>query len=63
MTSAVLLILFGFMADRFGRKPFVMAGTLLPAVSYVILSTRDPLLLNIAAALGGVGLAYSKEAR
>jgi MFS family permease len=58
VTSAVLMIVFGFAADRFGRKPFVMAGTLLPAVSYVIfLSTRDPLLLNVAAALGGVGLA------
>jgi MFS family permease len=58
VTCAVLLVLFGFLADRFGRKPFVMAGTLLPVVSYVIfLSTRDPLLLNVAAALGGVGLA------
>ena len=58
ITSAVLLILFGTLADRFGRKPFVLLGTVLPAASYIILLTsRDTVLLNIAAALGGVGLA------
>jgi MFS family permease len=57
VASAVLMMLFGFMADRFGRKWFVMIGTALPATSYVILlSTRDPALLYLAAALGGVGL-------
>jgi MFS family permease len=57
ITSAVLLVVFGFMADHFGRKWFVMLGTALPATSYVILLTsQDPTLLYIAAALGGVGL-------
>src|SRR4029453_18687518 len=57
VTSALLLIVFGVLADRFGRKPFVILGTLLPAISYLILlTTTDPLLLTFAAALGGVGL-------
>ena len=57
VTSAVLLMVFGFMADRLGRKWFVLLGTALPATSYVILLTsQDPTLLYIAAALGGVGL-------
>ena len=58
VTSAVLLIVFGLLADRFGRKWFVVLGTLMPAASYVILlTTTDPLLLTLAAGLGGVGLA------
>jgi MFS family permease len=57
VASAVLMVVFGLMADRFGRKWFVLIGTLLPATSYVILLTSQaPLLLYIAAALGGVGL-------
>ena len=58
VTSAVLLVLFGLLADRFGRKPFVIGGTLLPAVSYAIfLGTTDPVWLTLAAGIGGVGLA------
>lgn len=57
-TSAILLVVFGVVADRVGRKPFVLAGTLLPMVSYLILlSTTDPLWLSIAAGIGGVGFA------
>ena len=58
VSSAVLLIFFGLLADRFGRKPFVILGTALPIVSYgILLTTQDALMLYIAAALGGVGLA------
>ncbi|MCL5996131.1 MAG: MFS transporter [Chloroflexi bacterium] len=58
VTSAVLLIAFGLLADRYGRKPFVIAGTLLPLVSYVVfLTSTDTWLLMLAAGVGGVGLA------
>ena len=57
-TSAILLVVFGLVADRVGRKPFVLAGTLLPVVSYaILLATTDPLWLTLAAGIGGVGLA------
>ncbi|MBI1800095.1 MAG: MFS transporter, partial [Chloroflexi bacterium] len=58
IVSAVLLVVFGVMADRFGRKPFVLAGLALPAVSYALfISTTDTLLLTLAAGIGGIGLA------
>jgi MFS family permease len=58
IVSAVLLVVFGLMADRFGRKPFILAGLALPALSYaVFLGTTDQWLLMLAAGLGGVGVA------
>ncbi len=58
IASALLLIVFGVLADRFARKPFVIIGWTLPAVSYAIfLLTTDPLWLTLAAGIGGVGLA------
>ncbi len=58
VTSALLLVVFGLLADRFGRKPFVMAGLTLPAVSYgLFLVTTHPALLTLAAGIGGIGFA------
>ena len=58
IVSALLIFIFGLMADRFGRKPFVLLGLLLPVVAYVIfLTTTDLFMLTLAAGIGGVGLA------
>lgn len=58
LASAGLLILFGLLADRYGRKQFVLLGTALPVVTYLILAltTSRPLVL-VASAVGGIGLA------
>jgi MFS family permease len=58
VVSAVLLFVLGILADRFSRKPFLVAGTLMPAVSYLLfLTSTDPRVLAVASAVGGVGLA------
>lgn len=49
---------FGLLADKFGRKKFLIIGSVIPAISYVIFGlTLDPYWLIVASALGGVGLA------
>jgi MFS family permease len=49
---------FGFLADRFGRKIFLFAGSLVPAASYVIFAlTLNEYWLVIASIVGGVGIA------
>lgn len=56
--TAVLVAFSGLLADRFGRRHFLIAGTLLPAASYLIFaSTTDVPWLLVASFLGGVGLA------
>jgi MFS family permease len=56
--TALLVAFSGILADRFGRRRFLIAGTALPIVSYLILAlTTDRAWLVIAATLGGVGLA------
>ncbi|MBI5876070.1 MAG: MFS transporter [Chloroflexi bacterium] len=58
IVSAILLIVFGVVADRLGRKPFVIIGLALPMISYVLfLVTTDVTVLTLAAGIGGVGLA------
>src|SRR2546430_12913040 len=48
----------GALADRFGRRGFLMLGTALPICSYAIfLVTTLPAWLVVASLLGGVGLA------
>ena len=56
IASSVLLVAIGPLADRFGRRRFLIAGTLLPALGFAIffLST-DPHWLVVASVLGGVG--------
>jgi len=49
---------FGVLADRFGRKMFLILGSALPALAYAIFGlTLDPYLLIVASVIGGVGLA------
>jgi MFS family permease len=58
IVSAGLVAFSGAFADRWGRRRFLVAGTLLPIPSYLILSaTTDPGWLVAASVLGGVGLA------
>jgi MFS family permease len=58
LVTAGLVVFSGALADRFGRRRFLIAGTALPIVSYVIFaSTSDPPWLVAASVLGGVGLA------
>ncbi len=54
--SSLLLLLIGPLADRLGRRPFLIAGTAAPALGFAIFAlTTDPGLLVVASMLGGVG--------
>lgn len=56
--TALLVAFSGVFADRWGRRRFLLAGTLLPIPSYLIFaSTTDIGWLVVASLLGGVGLA------
>jgi MFS family permease len=56
--AAVIVAFSGILADRFGRRRFLVVGTLMPIPSYLVFaSTTDPLWLVGASVLGGVGLA------
>jgi OFA family oxalate/formate antiporter-like MFS transporter len=56
LTETWLVPLEGYLVDRFGPRPVVMAGGLLCAIAWMINSMADSLaLLYAAAAIGGVG--------
>lgn len=56
--TALLVAFSGVFADRWGRRRFLLAGTLLPIPSYLIFaSTTEIGWLVVASLLGGVGLA------
>src|SRR5260221_5668671 len=58
LVTAGLVAFSGALADRFGRRGFLIWGTALPIVSYAIFaSTTDQRWLVAASVLGGVGLA------
>ena len=58
IVTAALVAFSGVFADRWGRRRFLLAGTLLPIPSYLILATTtEPAWLVAASVLGGVGLA------
>jgi len=58
LVTAGLVAFSGALADRFGRRGFLMLGTALPICSYAIfLVTTLPAWLVVASLLGGVGLA------
>jgi len=56
--TAILVAFSGVLADRWGRRRFLIAGTFLPIASYLIFAmTVDVPWLVFASFLGGVGLA------
>ena len=58
LVTAGLVAFSGALADRFGRRGFLIWGTALPICSYVIFAaTTDPPWLVVASVIGGVGLA------
>jgi MFS family permease len=58
LVTAGLVVFSGALADRFGRRGFLIWGTALPICSYAIfLVTTQPAWLVVASLLGGVGLA------
>jgi MFS family permease len=58
VANTIALTPFAIAADRYGRKPFVLAGFVSATVAYLLFAfTHDLTLLLLASALGGVGLA------
>src|SRR5258708_38285350 len=58
LVTAGLVAFSGALADRFGRRSFLIWGTALPIVSYAIFATTtDPRWLVLPSLVGGVGLA------
>jgi len=58
LVTACLVAFSGVLADRFGRRRFLIVGTALPILSYAIFAfTTQPAFLVLASIIGGVGLA------
>ena len=58
LVTAALVAFSGVLADRFGRRHFMLWGTALPIASYAIFAlTTNPSWLLLASVIGGVGLA------
>lgn len=58
LVTSLIVAFSGVFADRWGRRRFLIAGTLIPVPSYLVFATTtDPVWLIAASILGGVGLA------
>ena len=58
LVTSLIVAFSGVFADRWGRRRFIIAGTLLPVPSYLVFAaTTEPAWLIAASILGGVGLA------
>jgi len=58
LVTSFIVAFSGVFADRWGRRRFLVAGTLMPVPSYLVFATTaDPAWLIAASVLGGVGLA------
>ena len=58
LVSSLIVAFSGVLADRWGRRRFLLAGTLIPVPSYIVFATTtEPAWLIAASVLGGVGLA------
>lgn len=56
LANTMGVIPFGILADKYGRKNFLIVGSLIPSISYAIFAiTLDPSWLIAAAIIGGVG--------
>ena len=56
--SAVFVAISGLFADRWGRRHFLLAGTVLPVIPYLVFATTTDIGWLFAASLiGGVGIA------
>jgi MFS family permease len=58
LVTSLIVAFSGVFADRWGRRRFLIAGTLIPVPSYLVFAvTTEPAWLIAASVLGGVGLA------
>ena len=58
VANTIAYIPFGLLADKYGRKVFLIVGGFIPFFSYAIFAlTLNPFWLIFASILGGVGLA------
>src|SRR5437879_10406839 len=58
LVTSLIVAFSGVFADRWGRRRFLIAGTLIPVPSYLVFAlTTDPAWLIAARLLGGVGRA------
>ncbi|MFI5450500.1 MAG: MFS transporter [Candidatus Bathyarchaeia archaeon] len=58
VANTIAYIPFGMLADKYGRKVFLIVGGFIPVISYAIFGlTLNPYLLIFASILGGIGLA------
>ncbi len=58
LVTSLIVAFSGVLADRWGRRRFLVAGTLVPVLSYLVFAaTTDATWLMAASVLGGVGLA------
>src|SRR5690348_5779517 len=54
--TSILMLVIGPLADRWGRRPFLIVGTALPLGGFVIFAlTTNTAWLVVASMLGGVG--------
>lgn len=60
LSSAILMIPFGILADRYGRKPFLLVGAVFSAVSFgMYFLVTDVILFGIAELIKGLSWAMS----
>lgn len=60
LSSAILMIPFGILADRFGRKPFLIISAVLSACSFgMYFFVKDTILFGIAELIKGLSWAMS----
>jgi MFS family permease len=58
LVTSFIVAFSGVLADRWGRRRFLVAGTLMPVLSYLVFAmTTEPAWLVAASVFGGVGLA------
>jgi len=60
LVMSILLVPFGILSDRYGRRPFLLAGVFLTAVSWAIMvATTEFTVIAISRAIAGIGNALT----